>query len=155
MIKSNMYHYSMKNKGVKLVAHDGETVHILSTLLQDGITCGQWILYKNNTLKILINRVCWEKSKSIYEEENYIQRVHSIFTIENIISIKTKNVFKKKIEFYSILSLICEIDERKNTYILQILFTKGIIKIEVEKFYVTIKDISTYLFNNGVISSSL
>jgi hypothetical protein len=145
-----IHHQSTQNKGVKLVAHDSETVHFLSALLQDGISCGVWLLYKNNTLKILINRVCWEKPKEIFQDETHIQRLHSILTISNIISIKTKNICKKKIEFFSILSIICEYDFKKKANILKILLSKGTIYILVSDFHVTMKDVSTYWLSSSI-----
>lgn len=145
-----IHNQSMQNKGIKLVAHDSETVHFLSALLQDGISCGVWILYKNNTLKILINRVCWEKPKEIFHNETHIQRLHSILTISNIISVKTKNILKKKIEFFSILSIICEYDFKKQVNILKILLSKGTIHVEVSDFHVSMKDVSTYWLSNSI-----
>jgi hypothetical protein len=147
-----IHNQSMQNKGIKLVAHDSETVHFLSALLQDGISCGVWILYKNDSLKILINRVCWEKPKEIMNDESHIQRLHSILTVHNIISIKTKNVCKKKIEFFSILSIICEYDSKKQVNILKILLSKGTISITVSDFHVTMKDVSTYWLSKSIPS---
>lgn len=136
----------MQNQGVKLVANDRETVHFLSTLLQDGISCMAWILFKNNTLKILINRVCWETPKEIIGGEDHIARLHSIVTIHHVKEIKTKQISKKKIEFFSVLSIICDED----TGDIKILFSKGMINIKIEKFLVTMKDVSTYWLTSKI-----
>jgi hypothetical protein len=134
----------MQNKGTKLVAHDGETVHFLSALLQDSISCGTWMLLKDNKLKILVNRVCWEVPKEIISSQEHIARLHSILTIENVISVKTKRISKTKIEFFSILSIMSDVDHKTNTNHITILLSKGAIHMVVDKFHVTMKDVSTY-----------
>jgi hypothetical protein len=148
-----MYNQSLDNnlnnkKKIKIIAHDRETIHFLSGLLESSITCKLWILYKNNTLKILINRVCWELTPELFEEEKHIKRIHSILTIHNINNIKTNNIFNKKIEFFSLLSISCDYDQKNKTNVLNILLSKGSVKISVSDFYVTIKDISTYWLSN-------
>lgn len=138
----------MQNKGIKLVAHDGETVHLLSALLQDGISCGTWLLFKDNTFKILINRICWEMPKEVFDGEEHIARLHSVLTINHVLEVKTKQISRKKIEFFSILSIMCHSDIKTNN--LTILCSKGLIKIKVSKFFVTMKDVSTHWLTSKI-----
>jgi hypothetical protein len=150
-----MYNQSLDNnlnnkKRIKIIAHDRETIHFLSGLLQDSITCKLWILYKNNTLKILVNRVCWEVPPEIFENEEHIKRIHSIVTIHNIKEIKTKNIFNKKMDFFSLLSIQCDYDHKNKNNILNILLSKGSAQLAVNDFYITIKDMSTYWLSNVI-----
>jgi hypothetical protein len=146
-----MHHKKTENQGIKLVAHDGESAHFLSALLQDGISCGAWIFYKNNTFKLLINRICWELPKNYLYGENYIARLHSILTINHVKHIQTKQI-SKKIEFFSIFSILCDFDTKKKTHNIKIILSKGIINITVDKFLITLKDVSTYWLTSKIPS---
>lgn len=145
-----MHNQQTKDKGIKLVAHDGESVHFLSSLLQDSISCRIWMLLKDSKLKILINRVCWEVPKEIISGEEHIARLHSILTIDNVIKVTTKQISKKKIEFFSILSIICGPSNNKDHNSIKILLSKGVINITLKKFHVTMKDVSTYWLTSKI-----
>lgn len=132
-----------RKDSVKLMANDSESIHFMSALIQDGITCTAWFLLKENTLKILINRVCWEKPNEYLDEEKYITRLHSILTINNVNKVITKNLNKKKIRFFSILSISC-VHSDKNDHKIYIHFSKGMLQISVSNFSITMKDVSTY-----------
>lgn len=126
-------------KDLKLIANDGESIHFLSVLLQDAISCNSWFLLKDNVFKILVNRIGWEINSTSKE----VSRTHTILSIHNIQEVKMQHISKKKIEFFSILSMVCNFDSDniKNNNI-KIILSKGLININVSNFLVTMKDVS-------------
>lgn len=116
----------------KITAHDVESIHFISSLLQDSVTCKLWIIYKSQQVKLLVNRVCWETPSADLEHN----RILSIITIENVENAKmTKS--SDKIEFFSFLSMTCE---KKNQ--IRINFSNGSLVTKVNSFNVRIKDIT-------------
>ena len=131
-------------KSIKLLANDMETIHLLSAIIQDGITCKTWLLLEKQTFKVLINRVCWENPREEIDGEVYIARLHSVLSIHNVIKVSTRNVKKDKLNFFSILSISCIQDEVKNLKKIIFTLSQGVIYITVKDFSVTMKDVSTY-----------
>ena len=139
---------SLTNKkrldSIKLLANDMETIHLLSAILQDGISCNTWLLFEKSLFKILVNRVCWEHPKESFDGQIYIARLHSVISIHNVIKVTTTNMSKDKLNFFSILSISCLENENKNMKKIILTLSKGVIHITVSDFSVTMKDISTY-----------
>ncbi|OED45564.1 hypothetical protein AB836_01585 [Rickettsiales bacterium (ex Bugula neritina AB1)] len=134
-----MKHYT------KISANDKESIHFISSLLQDSITCKLWIIYNKQQIKLLINRVCWEE-KNHKSEHN---RLLSIITIDNVKNAKITRM-SSKIEFFTIQSIHCE----KNNQI-RIKFTNGTLLIKVLSFNIHLKDItnqwcSYHKFNENI-----
>lgn len=116
----------------KITAHDVESIHFISSLLQDSITCKLWIIYRDKQVKLLVNRVCWETPSSDLEHH----RILSIITIEDVESAKmTKS--SDKIEFFSFVSINCD---KKNH--IRINFSNGSLITKVNSLSVRIKDIT-------------
>lgn len=129
-------------ESVKLLANDMETIHLLSSIIQDSISCNNWLLLQNGTFKVLINRVCWENPKEEMDGETYIARLNSVLSIHNVKKVTTHNIIKNKLNFFSVLSISCIQDKKFNKIILTL--SRGSIQIIVDKFSVTMKDVSTY-----------
>ena len=86
----------MIRKNLKLRATSFEDLKVISAHLQDGITqVGNIVhLKKNKIFLIEFNRFMWEGVERGVFRKN--RRVQSIFKLENIISVSSKNLNQKK-----------------------------------------------------------
>ena len=86
----------MKEKNLKLFANSLEDLRIISAHLQDSITQVKNIahLKKNRMFLIQFNRFMWEDvEKGVFRKN---RRIQSIFKLENVLSVYSKNLNQKK-----------------------------------------------------------
>ena len=85
----------MQEKNLKLIAKSDEDLRVISAHLQDSITQVKNIahLRRNRILLIQFNRFMWEDvEKGVFRKN---KRVQSIFKIENVSSVYSKNINQK------------------------------------------------------------
>ena len=133
----------LDNQGyLKLKADDKNDLKVFAAYLQDSITVPQDIKYleKNKTFICVFNRFMWEDAeKGIFR---YNKRIRSALKIDEVRSVKSKNLNpdeKKALEF---LTINIEQDNKENINI-NLLFSGNMtISVSVEVINATLEDFS-------------
>ena len=133
----------LDNQGyLKLKAVDNNDLKVFAAYLQDSVTIPQDIKYleKNKTLICVFNRFMWEDAEKGIFRDN--KRIRSALKIDEVISVKSKNLDpkeKKALEFLTI-----NIDEDNKKYInINLLFSGNMtISVKVEAINATLEDFS-------------
>ena len=133
----------LNNQGyLKLKADDKNDLKVFAAYLQDSITVPQDIKYleKNKTFICVFNRFMWEDAeKGIFR---YNKRIRSALKIDEVRSVKSKNLNpdeKKALEF---LTINIEQDSKENINI-NLLFSGNMtISVSVEVINATLEDFS-------------
>ena len=133
----------LDNQGyLKLKADDKNDLKVFAAYLQDSITVPQDIKYleKNKTFICVFNRFMWEDAeKGIFR---YNKRIRSALKIDEVRSVKSKNLNpdeKKALEF---LTINIEQDSKENINI-NLLFSGNMtISVSVEVINATLEDFS-------------
>ena len=133
----------LNNQGyLKLKADDKNDLKVFAAYLQDSITVPQDIKYleKNRTFICVFNRFMWEDAeKGIFR---YNKRIRSALKIDEVRSVKSKNLNpdeKKALEF---LTINIEQDSKENINI-NLLFSGNMtISVSVEVINATLEDFS-------------
>ena len=133
----------LNNQGyLKLKADDKNDLKVFAAYLQDSITVPQDIKYleKNKTLICVFNRFMWEDAEKGIFRDN--KRIRSAFKIDEVRSVKSKNLNpneKKALEF---LTVNIEQDNKENINI-NLLFSGNMtISVSVEAINATLEDFS-------------
>ena len=133
----------LDNQGyLKLKANDKNDLKVFAAYLQDSITVPQDIKYleKNKTLICVFNRFMWEDAEKGIFRDN--KRIRSAFKIDEVRSVKSKNLNpneKKALEF---LTVNIEQDNKENINI-NLLFSGNMtISVSVEAINATLEDFS-------------
>ena len=127
---------------LKLKANDENDLKVFAAYLQDSITVPEDIKYleKNKTFICVFNRFMWEDAeKGIFR---YNKRIRSALKIDEVRSVKSKNLNpdeKKALEF---LTINIEQDSKENINI-NLLFSGNMtISVSVEVINATLEDFS-------------
>ena len=133
----------LDNQGyLKLKADDKNDLKVFAAYLQDSITVPQDIKYleKNKTFICVFNRFMWEDAEKGIFRDN--KRIRSAFKIDEVRSVKSKNLNpdeKKALEF---LTVNIEQDNKENINI-NLLFSGNMtISVNVEAINATLEDFS-------------
>ena len=133
----------LDNQGyLKLKANDKNDLKVFAAYLQDSITVPQDIKYleKNKTFICVFNRFMWEDAEKGIFRDN--KRIRSAFKIDEVRSVKSKNLNpneKKALEF---LTINIEQDNKENINI-NLLFSGNMtISVSVEAINATLEDFS-------------
>tara|TARA_Y100001970_G_C14202685_1_gene842086 strand:- start:1317 stop:1766 length:450 start_codon:yes stop_codon:yes gene_type:complete len=132
----------MQEKNLKLIAKSDEDLRVISAHLQDSITQVKNIahLRRNRILLIQFNRFMWEDvEKGVFRKN---KRVQSIFKIENVSSVYSKNINQKNQDrFLDFLAIETNLLSDKS-YEIKLNFAGNIlIKIDVEVIECFLEDI--------------
>ena len=86
------------DKVLSLRCEKDQDIKVISSLLQDSLVSNADIYFERTekTFAFIANRFCWEKVSSKNPETSYY-RVLSGVNIQNVISVKQKNLIQKKI----------------------------------------------------------
>ncbi|MBY0281808.1 MAG: DUF2948 family protein [Alphaproteobacteria bacterium] len=133
----------LKFSPLRLLAKDKEEIHILSAQLQDGFLPLTSVHFDKDakTFTCLINRFCWEYLDAHPNEERYY-RVHSGFSVSNVLSVHKRN-FDQKHPLRVLNLLMISVDEpKKGRQTIHLLFSGDKeIRLEVESIHCQLGDI--------------
>ncbi len=133
----------LDNQGyLKLKAADKNDLKVFAAYLQDSLTVSKDIKYleKNKTFICLFNRFMWEDAeKGIFR---YNKRIRSALKINDVISVRSKNINMEKKKVLEFLTI--NIEEGQNANInINLLFSGNLtISINVETVNATLEDFS-------------
>ena len=133
----------LDNQGyLKLKADDKNDLKVLAAYLQDSITVPQDIKYlqKNRAFICVFNRFMWEDAEKGVFRDN--KRIRSAFKINDVKSVKSKNLNQKEKKALEFLTINIEQDNQENIYI-NLLFSGNMtISVNVEAINATLEDFS-------------
>ena len=86
------------DKVLSLRCKKEQDIKVISSLLQDSLVSNADIYFERTekTFAFIVNRFCWEKVSGKNSELSYF-RVLSGVNVQNVISVKQKNLIQKKI----------------------------------------------------------
>jgi len=133
----------LDNQGyLKLKADDKNDLKVFAAYLQDSITVPQDIKYlqKNRAFICVFNRFMWEDAEKGVFRDN--KRIRSAFKINDVKSVKSKNLNQKEKKALEFLTINIEQDNQENIYI-NLLFSGNMtISVNVEAINATLEDFS-------------
>ena len=133
----------LDNQGyLKLKADDKNDLKVFAAYLQDSITVPQDIKYleKNRAFICLFNRFMWEDAEKGVFRDN--KRIRSAFKINDVKSVKSKNLNQKAKKVLEFLTINVEQDNQENINI-NLLFSGNMtISVNVEAINATLEDFS-------------
>jgi len=133
----------LDNQGyLKLKADDKNDLKVFAAYLQDSITVPQDIKYlqKNRAFICVFNRFMWEDAEKGVFRDN--KRIRSAFKINDVKSVKSKNLNQKEKRALEFLTINIEQDNQENIYI-NLLFSGNMtISVNVEAINATLEDFS-------------
>jgi len=133
----------LDNKGyLKLKANDNNDLKVFAAYLQDSLTIPEDIKYleKNKTFICVFNRFMWEDAEKGIFRDN--KRIRSAFKIDEVRSVKSKNLNPKDKKALEFLTINIEQDNKENINI-NLLFSGNMtISVKVEAINATLEDFS-------------
>ena len=131
----------MNVKNLKLLATSDEDLRVVAAHLQDAIVSTQDIasLKKSRIFLIQLNRFMWEDvEKGVFRKN---KRIRTILKVENVISVLSKRINKKKEKnFLDFLTIESNLLADKSYEIKLIFSGDAVIKIKTEVIDVTLDD---------------
>ena len=134
----------LADKALSLRCEKDQDIKVISSLLQDSLVSNADIYFerKDKTFAFIANRFCWERVSSKNSDFSYY-RVLSGVNIQNVISVKQKNLMQKKNNetalFYNLLTI--EYDSVPNE--ITLVFSQEIsVKINISKLNIFIRDLN-------------
>jgi len=127
---------------LKLKADDATDLKVFAAYLQDSLTISKDIkfLEKNKTFICIFNRFMWEDAEKGIFRDN--KRIRSAFKINDVRSVKSKNINVKEKKILEFLTINIEESENKNIDI-NLLFSGNMtISVNVETINATLEDFS-------------
>jgi len=127
---------------LKLKADDENDLKVFAAYLQDSLTISEDIkfLKKNKTFICIFNRFMWEDAEKGVFRDN--KRIRSAFKINDVRSVKSKNINIKEKKIIEFLTINIEESENKNIDI-NLLFSGNMtISVNVETIDATLEDFS-------------
>ena len=131
------------DKVVSLRCEKDQDIKVISSLLQDSLVSNADIYFerKDKTFAFIANRFCWERVSSKNSDFSYY-RVLSGVNIQNVISVKQKNLIQKKNNetalFYNLLTIEYESVSNEITLV----FSQGIsVKLNISQLNIFIRDL--------------
>ena len=130
----------MKVTNLKLLATSDEDLRVVSAHLQDAIVSTQDIisLKKNRIFLIQLNRFMWEDVEKGLFRKN--KRIRTVLKFDNVISVLSKNINKKKKNFLDFLTIENNLLADNSCEIKLIFSGDAVIKIKTEVIDVTLDD---------------
>ena len=132
------------DKVLSLRCEKDQDIKVISSLLQDSLVSNADIYFERTqkTFAFIANRFCWERVSSKNFGSSYY-RVLSGINIQNVISVKQKNLIQKKNNettlFYNLLTI--EYDSVSNE--ITLIFSQGIsVKLNISKLNLFIRDLN-------------
>lgn len=132
------------DKVLSLRCEKDQDMKVISSLLQDSLVSNADIYFERTqkTFAFIANRFCWERVSSKNSDFSYY-RVLSGVNIQNVISVKQKNLIQKKNNettlFYNLLTI--EYDSVSNE--ITLIFSQGIsVKLNISKLNLFIRDLN-------------
>ncbi len=120
-----------------------QDIKVISSLLQDSLVSNADIYFESTekTFALIANRFCWERVSSKNFNSSYY-RVLSGVNIQNVISVKQKNLIQKKNNetalFYNLLTI--EYDSVSNE--ITLVFSQGIsVKLNISQLNIFMRDL--------------
>ena len=133
----------LDNQGyLKLKADDNNDLKVFAAYLQDSVTIPQDIKYleKNKTFICVFNRFMWEDAEKGIFRDN--KRIRSALKIDEVISVKSKNLDPKEKKALEFLTINVHEDNKKYINI-NLLFSGNMtISVKVEAINATLEDFS-------------
>ncbi len=133
----------LDNQGyLKLKADDNNDLKVFAAYLQDSVTIPQDIKYleKNKTFICVFNRFMWEDAEKGIFRDN--KRIRSALKIDEVISVKSKNLNPKEKKALEFLTINVHEDNKKYINI-NLLFSGNMtISVKVEAINATLEDFS-------------
>ena len=133
----------LDNQGyLKLKADDKNDLKVFAAYLQDSITVPQDIKYleKNKTFICVFNRFMWEDAEKGIFRDN--KRIRSALKIDEVRSVKSKNLNHKEKKALEFLTLNIDQDNKEN-FNINLLFSGNMtISVNVEAVNATLEDFS-------------
>jgi len=127
---------------LKLKANDENDLKVFAAYLQDSITVPEDIKYleKNKTFICVFNRFMWEDAEKGIFRDN--KRIRSALKIDEVRSVKSKNLNPKEKKALEFLTINIEQDNKENVNI-NLLFSGNMtISVNVEAINATLEDFS-------------
>ena len=131
------------DKVLSLQCEKDQDIKVISSLLQDSLISNADIYFERTqkTFAFIANRFCWERVSSKNSDFSYY-RVLSGVNIQNVISVKQKNLIQKKNNetalFYNLLTI--EYDSVSNE--ITLVFSQGIsVKLNISQLNIFIRDL--------------
>ena len=132
------------DKVLSLRCEKDQDIKVISSLLQDSLVSNADIYFERTqkTFAFIANRFCWERVSSKNSDFSYY-RVLSGVNIQNVISVKQKNLIQKKNNetalFYNLLTI--EYDSVSNE--ITLIFSQEIsVKLNISKLNLFIRDLN-------------
>jgi len=128
---------------LRLLAKDKEEVDILSAQLQDSLLPLTSVHFDKDakTFTCLVNRFCWEHLDAHPEEERYY-RVHSGFSVSNVLCVHKRNFHQSHPERVLNLLIITVDEPQKGQFNIHLLFSGDKeIRLEVESIHCQLGDV--------------
>ncbi len=132
------------DKVLSLRCEKDQDIKVISSLLQDSLVSNADIYFERTqkTFAFIANRFCWERVSRKKTDFSYY-RVLSGVNIQNVISVKQKNLIQKKNNetalFYNLLTI--EYDSVSNE--ITLIFSQGIsVKLSISKLNIFIRDLN-------------
>ena len=132
------------DKVLSLRCEKDQDIKVISSLLQDSLVSNADIYFERTqkTFAFIANRFCWERVSSKNSDFSYY-RVLSGVNIQNVISVKQKNLIQKKNNetalFYNLLTI--EYDSVSNE--ITLVFSQGIsVKLNISQLNLFIRDLN-------------
>ncbi len=147
---------------LRLMAHDGEDLEVIASVLQDSLTRPSLIVYHKHQLSLTLamNRFCWEQVRqetqhddSSAQEKNTPQapskRVWSLVRVEDVLEVKARNFpaqdSQQPVQFLTMFFTPHEHAEKAPGGFLHLVFAGGAeLSLEVEAINITLMDISEH-----------
>ena len=133
----------LDNQGyLKLKADDSNDLKVFAAYLQDSVTIPQDIKYleKNKTFICVFNRFMWEDAEKGIFRDN--KRIRSALKIDEVISVKSKNLGPKEKKALEFLTINVHEDNKKYINI-NLLFSGNMtISVKVEAINAILEDFS-------------
>jgi hypothetical protein len=130
----------MKVTNLKLLATSDEDLKVVAAHLQDSIVSTQDMisLKKNRIFLIQLNRFMWEDVEKGLFRKN--KRIRTVLKFDNVISVLSKNINKKKKNFLDFLTIENNLLADNSCEIKLIFSGDAVIKIKTEVIDVTLDD---------------
>ena len=130
----------MKVTNLKLLAISDKDLRVIAAHLQDSIVSPKDIvnLKKNRIFLIQLNRFMWEDVEKGLFRKN--KRIRTVLKFDNVISVLSKNINKKKKNFLDFLTIENNLLADNSCEIKLIFSGDAVIKIKTEVIDVTLDD---------------
>ena len=131
------------DRPLRLKALDADDLTVLSSLCQDGVFPASEMTWdrKARRFAILLNRFRWEDAANAKIGKRQVERVQSVLTIEDVMSVKTQGVQPGDADtIHALLSVTFEPGEDGTGRVILTLSGDGAIGVDVEALELMLHD---------------